>query len=424
MDFLFPTRKAEELLVKEIEKIKSEGYFDYQEKSPRFSIDEFISEKGLMLGLLVARTRTGEHVSFKAFSGLLSKNVIVPGFVPPCFSRKAYDEVVAEYDERIHALTDRIEKGEKELEEERHALSLECLSRIEALYTFSSITGEKLTFVDMGIVNPSTGTGDCATTRLLSYCFRKGFTPVSLAEMWFGAPTPNRKEGVLYPPCDEKCRPIVRHLLDIDLLYSDEDIAVIDKSAGLLSVPGKGIDKQDCASSRIKRLFPDAPELPSVHRLDMDTSGILVFAKNEEAKRKLSLQFEARETEKVYVALLRGVVRKQSGDIDLPLRLDVDNRPYQIVDHKKGKRALTHYETVKVEVLNGEKVTRVRFYPHTGRTHQLRVHAASGLHIPIVGDRLYGTRRENERLCLHAESLSFFHPSTGKRVTFSSPAPF
>ena len=424
MDFLFPTEPAESLLREEIERIRREGFFDYQEKTPHFPIDSFLSERGLMLGMLVSRTKSGELVHFKAFSGLLLKSVHVPGFVPPCFSANAYREVVARYDGRIHELTQRIENGEAELSEMRHALSLECLSELEKLYSFSSITGRRLTFEDMGIENPSTGTGDCATIRFLSYCFRRGLAPVSLAEMWFGSPTATRRESVLYPPCDEKCRPIVRHLLDIDLLYSDEDIAVIDKSAGLLSVPGKGIDKQDCASSRIKRLFPDAPELPSVHRLDMDTSGILVFAKNEEAKRKLSLQFESRETEKVYVALLRGVVRKQSGDIDLPLRLDVDNRPYQIVDHKLGKRALTHYETVKVEVLNGEKVTRVRFYPHTGRTHQLRVHAASGLHIPIVGDRLYGTRRENERLCLHAESLSFFHPSTGKRVTFSSPAPF
>ncbi len=423
MDFILPTEKAAKLLEMEMETIKREGFLDYRERTPRFAIDSFLEEKGLMLGLLVCRTKSREEVSFKAFSGLVSKSPIVPGFVPPCFSRREYDDVVGNYDSEIHELTDRIERGER-LEEKRHALSLECLKRIESLYTFSSITGERLSFSDMGIENPSTGTGDCATTRLISYCFRKGFTPISLAEMWFGAPTATRREGILYPPCDEKCRPILKHLLGIDLLYSDDDIAVIDKEAGVLSVPGKGPDKQDCASSRIKRLFPTAPELPSVHRLDMDTSGILVYAKNEEAKRRLSMQFETRETEKVYVALLRGVLLERSGDIDLPIRLDVENRPYQIVDRERGKRALTHYEVIRIEVLNGEKVTRVRFYPHTGRTHQLRVHAASGLGLPIVGDRLYGERREGERLMLHAESLTFTHPSTGERVTFSAPSPF
>ncbi|MCR5732052.1 MAG: RluA family pseudouridine synthase [Sphaerochaetaceae bacterium] len=424
MDFIFPTGKAEHLLKEEIERIKSEGFFDYKEKSPRFSISEAIESKGLMLGLMVARTKSGEEISFKAFSGVLSKSVIVPGFVPPCFSRKEYEETILEYDDLLHELTDRINRGEKELEEERHKLSLKCLSKLEALYSFSTIKGTRIGFEEMGIRNPSTGTGDCATIRLLSYCFRKGFVPVSLAEMWFGKETQTRRENVLYPPCDEKCKPIIKHLLNIDLLYSDDDIAIINKEAGLLSVPGRGEDKQDCASTRIRTLFPSSPLLPSVHRLDMDTSGILVYAKTEEAKRKLGIQFETRETEKIYVALLRGVLKEDSGDIDLPIRLDVDNRPYQIVDFENGKKALTHFEKVKVEVLNGEKVTRVRFYPHTGRTHQLRVHSASGLKLPIVGDRLYGERKEGERLCLHAESLTFTHPTTGKRVTFSSPAPF
>ncbi len=136
------------------------------------------------------------------------------------------------------------------------------------------------------------------------------------------------------------------------------------------------------------------------------------------------MQFEARETEKVYVALLRGLIKEESGVIDLPMRLDVDNRPYQIIDFLQGKKAVTNWKKIKVEILNGEKVSRIRFYPHTGRTHQIRVHAASGLHTPIVGDRLYGERRDGERLCLHAESLTFTHPLTGERVTYKEDAPF
>ncbi|MDY4067456.1 RluA family pseudouridine synthase, partial [Bullifex sp.] len=136
------------------------------------------------------------------------------------------------------------------------------------------------------------------------------------------------------------------------------------------------------------------------------------------------MQFESRKTEKVYEALLRGVLTKESGTINLPMRLDVDNRPYQIVDIEKGKSALTDYKRVRIEVLNNEKVSRVLFYPHTGRTHQIRVHAASGLNLPIVGDRLYGERKEFERLCLHARSLSFYHPTTGEKLTFTSNPEF
>ncbi len=419
MDFILPYSDAEEILRKDILAITQRGYFDEGHLHP---VSHVFDDRGIMLGVLTARTISGEKVVLRAFSGALDGKYNVRGYVPPCFSEKAFEETVSEYDTMLHCYSDRIEHGEEELIPIRRSLSNECLGKIRALYRFSSIRGS-FGFSDID-VNYVTGMGDCATVKLLSYCFRKGFSPLSLAEIFIGRDSDTRKNGVLYPPCDEKCRPLIKHIMSLDLIYSDESIAVINKEAGMLSTPGKGEDKYDSASVRIKELFPDSPSLPSCHRLDMDTSGVMVFAKTENAKRDISMQFEARQTEKVYEALLRGVLKEEEGEINLPIRLDTDNRPYQIVDREKGKSAVTHFRRVRVEVLNGEKVTRVLFYPHTGRTHQIRVHAASGLGLPIVGDRLYGERKKGERLCLHAKSLSFIHPDTGERVIFNSDPEF
>lgn len=419
MDFILPYREAEEILRKDICTITQRGTFDEEGRHP---LSHAFEDKGIMLGLLIAETRTGEKVSLRAFSGALDGEYIVKGYVPPCFSAREFEEIVREYDTMLHCYSDRIEQGEEDLVPIRRSLSNECLSKLKGIYRFSSLKGS-FGFSDID-VSYVTGMGDCATIKLLSYCFRKGFTPVSLAEIFVGRDSEGRKNGVLYPPCEEKCRPLIKHIMSLDLIYSDESVAVINKEAGMLSTPGKGEDKYDSASVRIKELFPDSPALPSCHRLDMDTSGVMVFAKTEKAKRNISMQFESRQTEKIYEALLRGVLKEEEGVIDLPIRLDTENRPYQIVDHERGKSAVTYFRRVRVEVLNGEKVTRVLFYPHTGRTHQIRVHAASGLGLPIVGDRLYGERKAGERLCLHARSLSFIHPDTERRICFETEPDF
>ena len=156
----------------------------------------------------------------------------------------------------------------------------------------------------------------------------------------------------------------------------------------------------------------------------MDTSGLLILAFNKESVKKLSLQFEKREVHKTYIALLEGVIKENSGIIDLPMRLDVDNRPYQIVDFENGKSAITRWEKLCVAWIGDDKYTKVRFFPETGRTHQLRVHASYGLKHPIKGDRLYGHRKDGERLYLHAESITFRHPRTGEEMTFTSQASF
>lgn len=201
---------------------------------------------------------------------------------------------------------------------------------------------------------------------------------------------------------------------------------VIGKPAGMLSVPGKGPEKQDCAAARIGVMFPQASGPLVVHRLDMETSGLMVLGLDAEAQRALSMQFERREVEKAYVALLGeragegpDVLEAEEGVIDLPMRLDVENRPRQVVDHVQGRAAVTRWRVLTRET---DRV-RVQFVPETGRTHQLRVHAAVGLRRPIVGDSLYGGARA-ARLMLHASYLSFVEPGSARRVEFESGAGF
>lgn len=210
--------------------------------------------------------------------------------------------------------------------------------------------------------------------------------------------------------------------LDINILHLDKQFVVVEKPSGLLSVPGRGEDKVHSVAHLIRQRFPDCIEQPSVHRLDMDTSGILVLAFTKEAHRNLSIQFQDRKVSKEYIALLDGIVEESSGTIELPFRLDIDNRPYQIYDEVHGKMGITHWEKISIE--NGK--TRVLFKPVTGRTHQLRVHAAheKGLGIPIVGDPLYGAGTGPGQLKLHARLLSFAHPETGETLTFITEPKF
>lgn len=209
---------------------------------------------------------------------------------------------------------------------------------------------------------------------------------------------------------------------EMKIVYEDETIVVVDKPSGLLSVPGKGEANQDCVAARVKARYPGCIDQPSVHRLDQDTSGLLVLALTAEAHRDLSGQFMDRLVGKRYIALIDGVVPEQGGTIELKFRLDPDNRPYQVYDPVHGKCGVTRWRKLAEE--NGR--TRVEFMPHTGRTHQLRLHSAhaQGLGFPIVGDRLYGTGTEPGQLKLHASLLRFRHPVTRASLEFVSPAPF
>ncbi|MCT4665010.1 MAG: RluA family pseudouridine synthase [Flavobacteriales bacterium] len=288
-----------------------------------------------------------------------------------------------------------------------------------------------------GIVPPA-GTGECAAPKLLEFAYKNDYQPLALAEFWWGPSPPSqiRKQGNFYPSCRSKCEPILGFMLQgleinenpmlqnpaegkkFETIFEDEDLLVINKPAEFLSVPGKNIS--DSVETRLKQKYLNYSGPFLVHRLDMSTSGLLLAAKNKKAHEILQKQFLKKTINKEYIALLDGEIQKQNGFIDLPLRVDLDNRPYQLVCHKHGKNARTQYEVL--ETKNGK--TKVKLFPITGRTHQLRVHCAhkNGLNTPIIGDDLYGTKRE--RLCLHAQSISFDHPVTGEKMSFSVKAEF
>lgn len=324
------------------------------------------------------------------------------------------------------------------LKTERRQLSAALQQQIFDHYTFVNIKGEQRSIGAIFPGLPPAGAGECAAPKLLQYAFLQQLRPVAMAEFWWGPSPPGavRREGYFYPACRSKCEPVLEHVLSgmtleantvpgstaahlsIEVLYEDDDLVVIHKPDGLLSVPGKSV--MDSVWFRMKKKYPQAEGPLIVHRLDLSTSGLMLIAKNEAAYKLLQQQFLTRKVKKRYVALLDGIVQADEGRIELPLRVDLDNRPRQMVCHEHGKSAITLWEVIARTDMH----TRVHFYPLTGRTHQLRVHAAhpDGLNAPIVGDELYGLA--GNRLHLHAESLALEHPVTGEALHFSFPANF
>lgn len=215
-----------------------------------------------------------------------------------------------------------------------------------------------------------------------------------------------------YTPPDEPLR----------ILHHDHEIVLVDKPSGLLSVPGKGEALADCLITRLQGVFPDAL---LVHRLDRDTSGVMVFALTPHAQRHLGLQFEKRMTKKIYLARVWGRVEGREGTVNLPIIVDWPNRPLQKIDFENGREAITDWRVVRHETDDLGETTRMRLMPKTGRSHQLRIHMRELGH-PILGDSLYasGPAREAQRLMLHAESLRFRHPDGGKNLSFSANCPF
>jgi len=287
-------------------------------------------------------------------------------------------------------------------------------------------------------VKPPAGAGDCSAPKLLQYAFQHELTPVAMAEFWWGI-SPNsevRKHKNFYPSCQSRCKPILNHMLkgiqmdenlllknlsenqELKIIFEDDDLVIVNKPPEFLSVPGKEIT--DSVYTRIKQKYPEATGPLIVHRLDMSTSGIIVLTKTKEANKIVQNQFIKRTVKKRYVALLNGKLSKKQGVIKLPLRLDLDDRPRQLVDFKNGKKAETNWHVIS----QNDTHTRVHFYPITGRTHQLRVHAAhkEGLNTPIKGDDLYG--KKQDRLYLHAEFIEFTHPTSRNKISFTVPADF
>lgn len=210
--------------------------------------------------------------------------------------------------------------------------------------------------------------------------------------------------------------------MDLEIIHQDDSIIVVNKPGGLLAVPGRGPDKQDCVAARVRALVPAMIEQPAVHRLDMQTSGLMVMAIDSGAHKTLNKQFQNRQVIKKYEAIVSGQIDEPSGTIQLPFRLDPENRPYQIYDPINGKESVTLWKR-----LSGHKQgTRIEFTPLTGRTHQLRVHSAHrlGLAAPIVGDALYGSGKDGDTMYLHATYLSFNHPEDKRIVEFACSPPF
>ncbi|QYX65741.1 RNA pseudouridine synthase [Shewanella putrefaciens] len=350
------------------------------------------------------------------------------------------------WDERIHAISQALSQltDEREtLRQQRKRLSAALQQKLFEQYRFLNIKGteKSLNGIFNGTVEltPPAGSGECAAPKLLHYAFKHDLKPLAIAEFWWGAPPKSeiRQHKQFYPACLRKCQPILGHMLEglaiddnplltnpaegktLSILYQDEAMAIVNKPAEFLSVPGKEIE--DSVYSRIRQTFPHATGPLIVHRLDMSTSGLMVIALTKDAHKQLQKQFIQRTVTKRYVALLAGIPTvmantQATGNISLPLRGDLDDRPRQLVCHEFGKAAETHWELSQLDEM--ARTTRVYLYPKTGRTHQLRVHCAhsEGLNTPIVGDDLYGTRAN--RLHLHADLLMLLHPVTRKQMRF------
>src|SRR5690606_9014865 len=355
------------------------------------------------------------------------------------------NSLIAEYSQKLNFLKQQIEKFElqiRELKEKRKVKSNILQKRLFQSYSFLNAKGETKNLLDIFeshlYLQPPAGAGECCAPKLLQFAYLHQLKPLAIAEFWWGSSPKSeiKQHKNIYPACWGKCQPILQHMLEgievkenpflqnpaegkeIEIIYDDTYLVVVNKPAEFLSVPG--IHVHDSVYERIRWRYPNATGPLIVHRLDMSTSGLMVLAKSKEIHKHLQHQFIKHLVTKRYVALLEGEVKDLQGTICLPLRVNLDDRPKQVVCYQYGKEAITRYEVIEKTT----QYTRVNFYPITGRTHQLRMHAAHhlGLNAPIKGDDLYG--KISDRLYLHAEELNFIHPITKEKLTFVAKAPF
>ena len=368
-------------------------------------------------------------------------------------AKQLHREEIAELEGRLASINTTLHNLFEERKRRSEALQQWLFHQFVFLNGRGEEKGLTEIFNDPSAAIPS-GAGECCAPKLLQTAYELGLQPLAMAEFWWGASSPDhyREPGAFFPACHRKCRPILAHMLQgldvepdpalhydnkvlapVRIVWEDEHLAVIEKPEGWCSIPGRS--DQANLFDEAQRLWPGIEGSIIVHRLDQDTSGVMVIAKNATVHRALCWQFEQREVKKCYVALLEKTEEEiqkigDGGIINLPIGLDLDNMPKRLVDSVFGKEAVTRYEVLGVEektVGEGsemQQVIRVRFYPDTGRTHQLRVHSAApeGLNAPILGDRLYG--HVADRLYLHAETIDFRHPVTNEQMHFSVPTPF
>ncbi len=353
-------------------------------------------------------------------------------------TEKEWKSKIDELKQQLLPLQEKISQLKKERKTRSALLQKKLFDEFQMLNAKGEKKGLIEIFSTTSQHTPPAGSGECAGPKMLQYAYTHSLKPVAMAEFWWGESPKKeiRRHKQFYPACMNKCFPILSHMLKgldvepsplangaelyekIEILYQDEYIVAISKPNGLASAPGKASDAS--ALDYIKKKFPSAQGPLLVHRLDMDTSGILLIALDSATHKIMQSQFASRAVKKRYIALLDGVINTPKGTINLPLSPSYEDRPRQIVDHINGKSALTEYKIDKV--IDGK--TRIALYPLTGRTHQLRVHCAhtEGLNCPILGDPLYGNR--SERMYLHAEKLTFVHPFQNKSITITDPAKF
>lgn len=356
-----------------------------------------------------------------------------------------YNNVIRYWDHILNPIKESIELFNNQilqLKNQRKTNSIALQQYISEQYHFLNSKKEikKIPelFETTSVQNIPAGSGECAAPKLLQYAFLHDLTPIALAEFWWGQSPKKeiRKHKQYYPACQGKCKPILTHMLNgiemdddpllqnpaigkkLETIYEDEELIVINKPEEFLSVPG--INIKDSVFTRIQQQVKNISGPIIIHRLDMSTSGLIVLAKNKKSHKHLQHQFIKRTVKKRYTAILDGTVNEDSGTINLPLRLDLDDKPRQLVCFEHGKHAKTNWEVI--ERKNGK--TKIHFYPITGRTHQLRVHAShvEGLKTPISGDDLYGEK--SDRLYLHSDTLEFVHPTTNQKMIFHKEADF
>lgn len=397
--------------------------------------------EGKMFGVLVVEDANGTLGFLAAYSGLLEGRNDWSYFVPPVYDAQQPEGHFKQEERRISAMNDDSQHEERRQRSQR--LQLWLFDQYQLLNARGDQRGLVGVWQDYHCSDrirrkfplPPGGTGDCCAPKLLQYAYQQELHPLCMAEFWWG-PSPAtevRQHGQFYPACRGKCKPVLTWMLqglnvepnpeeqelprlDFTVVYEDEHLIVVNKPSGLLSVPGR-VGSYSVATLLSQR-YPGAL---LAHRLDMWTSGLMVAAKSREVYRHLQQQFSDHTVSKCYIALLDGVPKVVQGRITLPLLNDPMNRPRQMVDYKCGKTAVTDYEVVSY---NQDNTCRIRLYPKTGRTHQLRMHCAhpDGLGCPIKGDELYG--HQADRLYLHAERIELTHPVTGERLCFEQAADF
>ena len=402
---------------------------------------------GKMMGALLVQDAAGATQVLYGFSGVAGGTALVDGFVPPIFDLTEPGGYYRAAEARISDINRRL-AGESlpaeeaaALERERHALSVDLQDWIFSRYRVSNALGETLSikevFARRGLVPPG-GTGDCAAPKLLQYAYSHGLKPLAMGEFWYGD-SPRREvraQGRFYPSCTGKCGPLLEFMLqgldvepnplmnvstrDPRIVFIDDSIIVAEKPSGMLAAPGRYVSHS--MVSALEKMT--GTEVFSCHRLDMDTSGLMVFARSASVQAEMHRQFAAGEVRKRYQARLQPgrSLPADQGEISIPLSLDYYDRPRQMADFESGKPALTRYRVLRHR---RDGSTDIEFEPLTGRTHQLRVHAAHalGLGRPIAGDRLYGgdPASPDAPLLLHASRLEFHHPATGETMVFESP---